>query len=104
MGSLSPNRFRTAAPLLAERDQIAARRNVLIGLWAAGELGLAGEEAELYALGVHFSDLDEPGPDDVVEKIARDFAASGRPADLWSIRRRLDAMRLRAEADMAGTV
>jgi hypothetical protein len=98
MAHVSPHSHRKAG---LERDEIVARRNVLLGLWAAEELGLAGEDAEFYAWGVHFSDLGEPGHDDVVRKLARDFAAKGRPADRWAIRRRLHAMHARAEAGLA---
>ena len=65
-----------------ERDQelafkAKARRDKLLGLWAAGELGLAGAAAEDYAKTVVAADLQRPGDDDVIEKVARDFSAKG---------------------------
>lgn len=100
MGNLCHRPSLTSDAQLLERDQIRARRNVLLGFWAAAQLGLSGEDAEIYAWSVHFSDLGEPGHDDVVTRIARDFAANGRDADRWAIRRRLHAMQLRAEAEL----
>jgi len=55
-----------------------ARRNRLFGLWVAGLLGKAGEEAEAYAKTVVAADLQKPGHDDVMEKVARDLAEAGR--------------------------
>lgn len=81
----------------SDRDDITARRNVLLGLWAARRIGLSGADAELYAWGVHFSDLGEPGHEDVIGKVERDFAAAGRPLERRAIRRELHAMQLRAE-------
>ncbi|MCB9948788.1 MAG: DUF1476 domain-containing protein [Rhodospirillaceae bacterium] len=51
-----------------------ARRNRLLGLWAADKLGLAGEEAQAYAKEVVHADFDEPGDEDVVRKLVADFA------------------------------
>ena len=49
--------------------RITARRNRLLGLWAAGRLGLAaGEPAESYAKTVVAADFQAPGDDDVVER------------------------------------
>jgi hypothetical protein len=79
------------------RDGVVARRNVLLGLWAAARMGLAGAEAEAYAWGVHFADLDAPGHDDVVAKVAADLAARGVAASDTAIRRQLREMEARAE-------
>ena len=54
-----------------------ARRNKLLGLWAADVLGLAGDEAEAYAKTVVLSDLEEPGDEDVIRKVLGDFDAKG---------------------------
>ncbi|MBN04353.1 MULTISPECIES: DUF1476 domain-containing protein [Ponticaulis] len=54
-----------------------ARRNKLLGLWAADVLGLAGDEAEAYAKSVVVSDLEEPGDEDVIRKVLGDFDAKG---------------------------
>jgi hypothetical protein len=52
-----------------------ARRNKLLGLWAAGLMGLTGEEAEAYAKSVVLADFEEPGPEDVIRKVAGDLGA-----------------------------
>ena len=54
-----------------------ARRNKMLGLWAAEQLGLSGEEAQAYAKEVIKADLEIPGDDDVFRKIRRDFDAKG---------------------------
>jgi hypothetical protein len=54
-----------------------ARRNKLLGLWAAEQLGLGGDEAQAYAREVIKADLEIPGDDDVFRKIRRDFDAKG---------------------------
>jgi hypothetical protein len=57
-----------------ERDfRVVARRNKLLGLWAAEKLGLHGEDAERYAKQVVVADLDEPGDEDVIRKVLGDF-------------------------------
>jgi hypothetical protein len=50
-----------------------ARRNKMVGLWAAGVLGKKGEEAEAYALEVVRADFSEPGHEDVVRKLKADL-------------------------------
>ena len=57
--------------------KINARRNKLLGLWAAKELGLPDGEVEAYAKSVVLADFEKPGDDDVVEKIIADFAKKG---------------------------
>lgn len=53
------------------------RRNKLLGLWAAGELGLSGDEAEAYAKTVVSSDFKEPGDEDVFRKVNADLSPKG---------------------------
>lgn len=57
--------------------RIAARRNKLIGLWAAEAMGLPESERAAYAQEVIIADFDEPGDDDVVRKLLADFEAAG---------------------------
>jgi len=53
------------------------RRNRLLGLWAAGKMGLDGETAAAYAAEVVAADFEKPGEDDVRRKVLDDFAAKG---------------------------
>jgi hypothetical protein len=55
--------------------KVNARRNKLLGLWAAQKLGLAGDAAEAYAKEVVAADFHKPGDDDVIEKVLGDLAA-----------------------------
>ncbi len=57
--------------------KVTARRNKLLGLWAASHLGLTGAAAEAYAKEVVAADFNRPGDGDVIEKVATDFAAKG---------------------------
>ena len=50
-----------------------ARRNKLTGLWAAGLMGLSGDEAAAYAITVVQADFEEAGDGDVVRKLAADL-------------------------------
>jgi hypothetical protein len=64
-----------------------ARRNRLIGLWAADKMGLAGDEAQAYAREVIKADLAEPGDEDVFRKVRADFDAKGIDQSDHQIRR-----------------
>jgi hypothetical protein len=57
------------------RFKVYARRNKLLGLWAAGELGLGDAAAESYAKEVVAADFEKPGEEDVFEKLRADFDA-----------------------------
>jgi hypothetical protein len=59
------------------RFKATARRNRLLGLWAAEKLGLSGAEAQSYAKSVVMSDFEEAGEHDVMRKIRKDFDAKG---------------------------
>jgi hypothetical protein len=64
-----------------------ARRNKLLGLWAAEKLGLAGDEAQAYAREIVKADLAEPGEEDVFRKERSDFDAKGIAESDHQIRR-----------------
>ena len=57
--------------------KVAARRDKLVGLWAAEKLGLAGDAADAYAKSVILADLEEAGDEDVVRKLVADLAPKG---------------------------
>ena len=57
--------------------KVMARRNKLLGLWAADLMGLPGSDAEAYAKTVVLSDLEEPGDEDVFRKVRSDFDTAG---------------------------
>ena len=73
-----------------------ARRNKLVGLWAAEKLGISGAEAENYAKSVVAADFEEPGPDDVIRKLRGDFDAKGVAVSEQDIRAKMDEMFARA--------
>ena len=55
--------------------KVTARRNKLLGAWAAEKLGHSGAAADAYAKEVVMADFEEAGDDDVVRKVVADFAA-----------------------------
>ena len=59
-----------------------ARRNKLVGLWAAGLLGKSGDDATAYAMEVVNSDFEEAGVEDVVRKVAGDLGAKSNPEEV----------------------
>lgn len=67
-----------------------ARRNKLLGLWAAEKFGLSGDEAESYAKEVVKSDLEEPGDEDVFRKLRADFDAKKVEVSDHQIRREME--------------
>jgi hypothetical protein len=76
-----------------EKDfRVTARRNKLLGLWAAALLDLHGADAEAYARQVVSADLDEPGDDDVVRKVLGDFEKHGLAFSRDSLRKKMDEL------------
>ncbi|HEY6993943.1 MAG TPA: DUF1476 domain-containing protein [Xanthobacteraceae bacterium] len=73
-----------------------ARRNKLLGLWAAQKLGLAGAAAEAYAKDVVTADFEEAGDHDVFRKIRGDFDAKGVHESDHQIRRTMDELMAQA--------
>jgi hypothetical protein len=58
------------------RFKAMARRNKLLGLWAAGLLGKSGEEADSYAKEIVMADFEEPG-EEVFRRVLKDLAGKG---------------------------
>lgn len=69
-----------------------ARRNKLLGLWAADKLHKKGSDAEAYAKEVVTADFEKPGHEDVVEKIMNDFTKAGLPITAKEIREQMAAL------------
>ncbi len=78
------------------RFKATARRNKLLGLWAAEIIGLGEAEAEAYAKDVVIADLEEPGEEDVFRKIRDDLDARGVEQSDHQIRRIMDDLMTKA--------
>jgi hypothetical protein len=74
------------------RFKATARRNKLLGLWAAEKLGLVGDAANDYAKEVVASDFEEAGDDDVVRKVLGDFKAKNVDQSDHQVRRTMDEL------------
>lgn len=74
------------------RFKAEARRNKLLGLWAAGLLGKSGEEASAYAMEVVKADIAERGEEDVFRKVRADFDAAGVAQSDHQIRRTMEEL------------
>lgn len=79
-----------------QRFKANARRNKLLGLWAAEKLGKTGDDAEAYAKEVVAADFLEAGDDDVLRKVKADFDAAGVAQSEHQIRRTMDELMAQA--------
>jgi hypothetical protein len=77
-----------------------ARRNKMLGLWAAGQMGKTGADAEAYAKELVVADLEKPGHHDVVDKLVKDFAAAGKPMEDHTIRKQSERLMVEAKAQI----
>ena len=75
-----------------QRFRAVARRNKLLGLWAAEKLGKSGADADAYAKEVINSDFEEAGDHDVFRKIRKDFDAAGVAQSDHQIRRTMEEL------------
>jgi hypothetical protein len=82
------------------RFKANARRDKLVGLWAAEKLGLTGAAAEAYAKEVVSADVDKPGEDAVFRKVRQDFDAKGVAQSDHQIRRTMEEMLATAVAQI----
>jgi hypothetical protein len=76
--------------------KITARRNKLVGLWAAEKMGLTPEEADAYGKSVVQADFEEAGDEDVIRKLLGDLTSAGVDSDEASIRAALEAKMVEA--------
>ena len=77
-----------------------ARRNKLLGMWAAAKLGLAGPAADAYAKEVVAADFEEAGDGDVLRKLRTDFDAKSIAVGDADIRRAMDELMAQAIAEV----
>jgi hypothetical protein len=84
--------------------KVTARRNRLLGYWAAEKLGLTHEEAEAYAKTVVAADFEEVGEDDVFRKVHGDLAAHGCDVSEHEVRRAMDDAMVEARRQFIGQV
>jgi hypothetical protein len=82
------------------RFKATARRNKLLGLWAAEKLGRSGEAADIYAREVIRSDMQEAGDDDVLRKVRGDLEAGGVAQTDAQIRAKMDELMAQAVAQI----
>ncbi|HEV7877917.1 DUF1476 domain-containing protein [Bradyrhizobium sp.] len=87
-----------------QKFKAMARRNRLLGLWAAEKLGMSGEAATAYAKEVVAADFEQPGDNDVVHKVTRDLAGKGIAVTEPELRAKMDELLAQAVAQIkAGT-
>ena len=84
------------------RFRATARRDKLLGLWAAEKLGLGSVAAEDYAKEVVKAEFEEPGDHDVFRKIRRDFDAKSIAISDHQIRREMDELMAVAVEQVSG--
>ena len=84
------------------RFKANARRNKLLGLWAAEQLGKTGEAASAYATEVVKSDFEAPGDDDVFRKVRGDFDKAGVQMTDHQIQRQMTELMETAIAQVRG--
>jgi hypothetical protein len=82
------------------RFKATARRNKMLGKWAAERLGLSGAEAEAYAKEVVMADFEEAGDHDVFRKIRTDFDAKSVKLLDEDIRQQMHALLAQAVAEV----
>jgi hypothetical protein len=84
----------------ALRFRATARRNKLLGLWAAEKLGKSGEDADDYAREVIRADMEEAGDEDVFRKVRKDFDAANVELSDHQIRRTMEEKMAEAVAQI----
>ncbi len=77
-----------------------ARRNKLLGLWAAEIMGLSKSEAEKFAKETVLSDFEEPGDDDVLRKVLGDLKKVSSEISEADIREKMDSLLIVAKSQI----
>ena len=82
--------------------RVTARRNPLLGQWAAEQMGLSAVEAEAYAKAVVQADFEEAGDEDVIRKLLGDLTSAGIDTSEADIRAALEAKTVEARRALLG--
>lgn len=82
--------------------RVTARRNKLVGQWAAAQMKLTPEETDAYAKAVVQADFEEAGDEDVVRKLLGDLLAAGIETDEATVRRALEEQSVEARRQLMG--
>jgi hypothetical protein len=82
--------------------RVTARRNRLLGQWAAEQMGLSAVEAEAYAKAVVQADFEEAGDEDVIRKLLGDLTSAGVDISEAEIRTALEAKLVEARRALMG--
>lgn len=80
--------------------RVTARRNKLVGQWAAAQMGLTPEETDSYAKAVVQADFEESGDDDVIRKLLGDLLAAGIETDEATVRAALATQTIEARRQL----
>ena len=80
--------------------RVTARRNRLLGHWAAAQMGLTPEEADAYAKAVVQADFEEGGHEDVIRKLLGDLLAAGIETDEATVRRAVEEKNVEARRQL----
>lgn len=89
-----------AASEAAREAHVRSRRNLMIGEWAAGLMGL--EDVKAYARAVARPDAEAPPDEDIVRKVSRDLADSGLTAPAAEVRTKMEEFLALARSQIAG--
>jgi hypothetical protein len=84
--------------------RVQARRNRLLGAWAAEQMGLSPEESDSYAKAVVQADFEEAGDEDVIRKLLGDLISAGIETSDADIRAALEAKTVEARRALMGEV
>jgi hypothetical protein len=82
--------------------RVHARRNRLLGQWAAEQMGLSAAEAESYAKSVVQADFEEAGDEDVIRKLLGDLTGAGVETSEAQVRAAMDAKQIEARRALMG--
>jgi hypothetical protein len=80
--------------------RVQARRNKLVGMWAAEKMGLTPEESDAYAKSVVQADFEEAGDEDVVRKLLGDLTAAGLDTNDEQVRAAMAEMEVTARRQL----
>jgi hypothetical protein len=83
-----------------QKFKAMARRNRLLGLWAAEKLGLSGDAATAYSKEVVAADFEEAGDQDVQNKVVKDFVAKGVAITAPEVRAKMEELMAAAAAQV----